>query len=117
MSYLAIVKKAEEELKHDSTPEAQEVRERANSIQAVKICSHVLEDEIWLILDRSFIPHDGLACYYPEEIPELKSKTPEQLREIHKYKLAFPGCRVIQEGPDSAPAEEFQQGDFNLKAE
>ena len=82
------------------TVEAQEVRERANSIQAVKICSHVLEDEIWLILDREFIPHDGLAVYYPEEIPLLNSKTPEQLREIHKYKLVFPGARVIQEGPD-----------------
>ena len=100
MSYLAIVKKAEEELKHDNTPEAQEVREGANSIQAVKICSHVLEDEIWLILDRSFIPHDGLAVYYAEEIPLLRNKTPEDLREIHKVKLAFPGCRVIQEGPE-----------------
>ena len=100
MSYLAIIKKAEEELKHDNTPQAQEVREGANSIQAVKICSHVLEDEIWLILDRSFIPHDGLAVYYPDEIPLLKTKTPEDIREIHKVKLAFPGCRVIQEGPE-----------------
>ena len=101
MSYLAIVKRAEEELKHDNTPEAQEVREGANSIQAVKIYSHVLENEIWLILDRSFIPHDGLAVYYPKEIPLLNSKTPEQLREIHKYKLIFPGARVIQEGAES----------------
>ena len=100
MSYLAIVKEAEEELKHDNTPQAQEVRERANSIQAVKICSNVLNDDIWLILDRSFIPHDGLACYYPEEIPLLKTKTPEDIREIHKVKLVFPGCRVIQEGPE-----------------
>jgi|TARA_Y100000310_G_scaffold53544_1_gene49163 hypothetical protein len=76
---------------------AQEVRER-DTIQAVKISSHVLEDEIWLILDREFIPHDGLACYYPEELPELKTKSPEDIREIHKVKLAFPGCRVIQEG-------------------
>jgi len=51
--------------------EAIEVRE-GETIQAVKICSHVLEDEIWLNLDRSFIPHDGLACYYPEEISELQ---------------------------------------------
>jgi len=100
VSYLAIVKKAEEELKQDNTPEAQEVRERANSIQAVKITSTVLNDDIWLILDRSFIPHDGLACYYPEEIPLLKTKTPEDLREIHKVKLVFPGARVIQEGPE-----------------
>lgn len=81
------------------TPQALEIRE-TKTIQAVKICSHILEDTIWLILDRSFIPHDGLAVYYPEEIPLLNSKTPEQLREIHKYKLAFPGARVIQEGAE-----------------
>jgi len=80
--------------------EAVEVREQ-ETIQAVKICSHVLEDEIWLILDRCFIPTDGLACYYAEEIPLLKTKTPEELREIHKVKLAFPGCRVIQEGAEA----------------
>jgi len=80
--------------------QALEVVEANQTIQAVKICSHVLEDEIWLILDRSFIPHDGLAVYYPEEIALLKTKTPEDIREIHKVKLVFPGCRVIQEGPE-----------------
>ena len=69
-------------------------------LRAVKICSAVLEDHLWLILDRSFKPRDGLAVYYPEELPELRTKTPEQLREIHKVKLAFPGCRVIQEGAE-----------------
>ena len=69
-----------------------------DTIQAVKISSRILEDEIWLIFDRSFTPLDGLAIYYPDELPELGSKTPEQLREIHKFKLVFPGCRVIQEG-------------------
>ena len=85
----------------ENQTEAQEIREK-DTIQAVKICSHVLEDEIWLILDRSFIPHDGLAVYYPEELPLLKTKTLEQLREIHKYKLAFPGARVIQEGAEAS---------------
>ncbi len=80
--------------------QALEVVEANQTIQAVKICSHVLEDEIWLILDRSFIPHDGLAVYYPDEIPLLKTKTLEQLREIQKYKLAFPGARVVQEGAE-----------------
>jgi len=80
--------------------EAQGILENS-TIRAVKICSHVLEDEIWLILDRSFIPHDGLACYYAEEILLLKTKTPEELREIHKFKLAFPLARVIQEGPQN----------------
>jgi hypothetical protein len=77
--------------------EAVEVREQG-TIQAVKIASAVLNDDIWLILDRSFVPTDDLACYYAEEIPLLRDKTPGQLREIHKAKLAFPGCRVIQEG-------------------
>ncbi len=68
-----------------------------NTKQAVKIFSCILEDEIWLILDRSFTPSDGIASYYPEELPELDSKTPDQLRKIHRVKLTFPGCRVIQE--------------------
>jgi hypothetical protein len=72
-----------------------------NRLRAVKICSAFLEDHLWLTLDRSFEPKDSLAIYYPEEFPELKTKTPEQLREIHKVKLAFPGCRVIQEGAEA----------------
>ena len=70
------------------------------SVQAVKIWSRVLQDEIWLILAPSFTPIDDLACYYPEKLPLLKGKTEDQLREIHKTKLAFPSCRVIQEGPE-----------------
>ena len=77
--------------------ETQEVLENS-IIQAVKICSHLLQDEFWLILDREFIPHDGLACYYAEEIPLLRDKTPEELKLIHATKLQFPGARVIQEG-------------------
>lgn len=89
------------------TVEALEVEER-ETIQAVKIASSVLGDDIWLILDRSFVPSDGLACYYPEEIPLLRDKTPEELREIHKAKLAFPGCRVIQEGAEAKTSHEFE---------
>lgn len=80
-----------------SDTEALEVQE-GETIQGVRIASSVLGDEIWLILDRAFIPHDGLACYYAEEIPLLRDKTQEELREIHKAKLAFPGARIIQEG-------------------
>ena len=83
-----------------SDMEALEVQE-AETIQGVKIASSVLADDIWLILDRAFIPHDGLACYYAEEIPLLRDKTPEELNEIHKAKLAFPACRVIQEGAEA----------------
>ncbi len=101
MSYLAIAKKAEEKLKGEkaeATPSPEVVEDK--TIQGVKIYSQVLHDEIWLILDRSFVPSDGLACYYPEEIPLLRNKTPEELKEIHRAKLAFPGCRVIQEGAE-----------------
>ena len=79
--------------------EALEVEEW-ETIQGIKIASSVLEADIWLVLDRSFVPHDGLACYYPEEIPLFKGKTREQLREIQKVKLEFPGCRVIQDGAE-----------------
>ena len=68
---------------------------------AVELCSALLEDHLWVVIDRSFDPKDGLAIYCPEELPELKNKSPEQLREIHNVKLAFPGARVIQEGVES----------------
>ena len=75
--------------------QTQFVEEIDGSVQAVKIWSRVLQDEIWLILARSFVPEDELACYYPEELPLLKGKTQDQLRKIHKIKLVFPGSRVI----------------------
>lgn len=71
------------------------------NLKAVKICSALLADHLWLAIDRTYQPADGLAIYYPEELAELGTKTPEQLREIHKFKLVFPGCRVIQEGAES----------------
>ena len=76
-----------------------EIRD-GKTLKAVKICSAFLEDHLWLVIDRSYQSTDGLAIYYPEELAELGTKTPEQLREIHKVKLAFPGCRVIQEGAE-----------------
>jgi hypothetical protein len=77
---------------------AEEIRD-GEKLKSVKLCSAVLEDHLWLILDRSFEPRDGLAIYYPEELPILRTKPTEELRGIHKVKLVFPGCRVIQEGP------------------
>jgi len=77
----------------------EEIRD-GEKLKAVKICSELLEDRFWLVIDRSYQPTDGLAIYYPEELAELATKTPEQLREIHKVKLVFPGCRVIQEGAE-----------------
>ncbi len=78
----------------------EEIRGENGELRAVLICSAFLEDYLWMVWDRSFQPKDNLAVYYAEEIPLLKGKSLEDLREIHKYKLAFPGCRVIQEGAD-----------------
>ncbi len=78
----------------------EEIRAGTGVLQAVKICSAVLKDHLWVILDRTFTPTDDLAQYYVEELPELDKKSLEDLRAIHKAKLAFPGCRVVQEGPD-----------------
>ncbi len=94
----------------------EEIRGEKGELRSVLICSAMLEDHLWLVLDRSYEPKDYLAVYYTEEIPLLRDRTPEEIREIHKVKLAFPGCRVVQEGPDSAPAEEPQRGGLNLKA-
>ena len=95
-----------EELKglpsYPNVTEAIEVHE-AETIQGVKIASTVLNDDIWLILDRSFIPHDGLAVYYAEEIPLLKGKSLEDLKLIHQTKLKFPGARVVQDGTGRTP--------------
>ena len=79
---------------------AEEIR-HGGSLKAVKICSAVLEDHLWLVLDRSFEPMDGLAIYYAEEIPLLKNKSPQELRMIHKSKIVFPGARIIQEGAEA----------------
>ena len=75
----------------------EEVRD-GEKLKAVKICSAILEDNLWVVIDRSYQPRDSLAIYYPEEFSELSSRTTDQLREIHRVKLSFPGCRVIQEG-------------------
>lgn len=45
---------------------------------------------------------DTAASYFLQEIMLLRNRTEEELREIHKVKLVFPGCRVIQEGPEAS---------------
>ena len=84
-------------------------------LRALLICSAMLEAHLWVIWDRSFEPKDNLAIYYAEELPLLSGKSLEDLKLIHETKLIFPGAKVIQEGPDSALAEEPQQGDLKLR--
>ena len=76
------------------------VREEVGEDGAVKadlIYSAMLEDHLWLVFDLAFRPGDGLAVYYPEELPALKSKSIPDLKYIHNVKLVFPG-RIVQEG-------------------
>jgi hypothetical protein len=68
----------------------QEIR-NGNSLQAVKICSAVLEDHVWLILDRRFEPKDNLAIYYPEELSELRGKTRSSYRRYTTSSWPFLG--------------------------
>jgi len=63
---------------------------------AVKIASTVLNADIWIILTEPFEIDDGLAVFYPAELPFLATKNAETLKAIHKTKLAFPGERVTR---------------------
>lgn len=65
-------------------------------LQAEKIYSRLLDDELWVVSSDSFEPTDRLARYYADELPTLRKKTSEELRDIHKVKSVFLGCRVIQ---------------------
>jgi hypothetical protein len=65
-------------------------------IIAYLIASEILNADIWFALDDSFDSGDGLAVFYEDELEFLKTKDAEQLREIHRVKLAFPGSRVGQ---------------------
>ena len=80
----------------------EEVRGDTGELRAVLICSALLEDHLWMILDRSFEPKDNLAIYYENEIPLLKGKSLEDLKLIHQTKLIFPGARVVQEGAEAS---------------
>jgi hypothetical protein len=76
----------------------EEVRAPAGRLLAVLICSALVEDHLWLIIDQTFIPPDDRARYYAEELPELGKMTPASVVEAHKAKLktqpAFPGGKI-----------------------
>lgn len=77
--------------------------------RAVKISSKVLGQDFWLVLDRTFDAKDGLARYFPEEIPFLDGKSPEELRKIHEIKVEFPDSVVR----GSQRAEEPKKQEFD----
>lgn len=101
MSYLDTARKAKEDFRKGRGGQNEPVADPMDGrIIAVKICSHVLDACLWLAFDDDFQPGDDderLAVYYSHELPFLKDKTVDQLREIHKVKIAFgPGSRVRQ---------------------
>jgi len=105
MDYLAIAKKAKSEFRKahaakPHVPTASDISE--GPVVAVKIASTVLGADIWLAFRDDFKPDDGepLAVFYADEISILARKTPDELRQIHEAKLAFPRCRVVQEGAE-----------------
>ncbi len=59
----------------------------AGKIAAIEIDSAVLEANVWFAFDDDFDPKDGKAVFYADELPMLRSKTPEQLRKIHALKV------------------------------
>ena len=60
----------------------------------VLISSRRLGVDVWLIKDPAFKPGDGLAWYFPEELPLLDQMDDEELRKVQEVKLAFPGSHV-----------------------
>src|SRR5215470_12680013 len=80
--------------KTEPTPKDADITE--GQIIAVLIDSPIV-GPVWFALDDGFQSEDEIPVFYAHELPFLKGKTPEQLREIHKVKLAFgPGSIVKQ---------------------
>jgi hypothetical protein len=97
MDYLEIARRAKANFQKDRQAQPEPAKPiDEGRIVAVEICSSVLEAHIWLAFDKDFNPGDGQAVFYAHEIPILTGKTAEQLREIHKTKLAFGSGRVTQ---------------------
>ena len=98
---------SERPTKRESTPTSQ--------VRAARFYSQTLGERIWLVFDypgerlaygeaqeilrlrngsqwkiypRSFTPSDGYSCYFGEEIPQLRGKSPEELRALHEKRRA-----------------------------
>jgi hypothetical protein len=96
MSYLDIAKKAQAKLKQEQKDSPAPLLDASEGrIIAVQICSNVLEAHIWLAFDDEFRPDDGLAVFYPDDLPFLKDKDVQTLKWIHEAKLKV-GGRVRQ---------------------
>jgi hypothetical protein len=103
MGYLDLARKAKEEYRRKrqagtpSEPASVDIV-IDETVVAVLIDSTVLGTEIWFALDEGFRPDPGDATpvFYASELPFLRTKSPETLREIFKVKTVFRGGRVRQ---------------------
>ena len=89
MSYLDTVRKAKDELKRTQAP-ADLIDD---SVIAVLIDSTILGAPIWFALRDDWRPDAGdtTPIFYASELPALRMKTPEQLRDMFQVKRVFGG--------------------------
>ncbi len=64
--------------------------------ETVETPKHFVDETVAWVVSYEEIP----VLYVLSELLTLRHFTPEELQEIHKAKLAYPGQRIIQEGPE-----------------
>ena len=67
--------------------------DEVGDIQAVRIYSKILQDEIWVLTSpagMSLCPADAVV-YLPDEIQNLKGASHEDIQAIHRAKLELDG--------------------------
>ena len=100
MSYLALAKKIQAEMKIGAAkPEPPAIEQIIDDrTVAVLIDSTVLGAKIWFALRDDWKPDqdDMTPVFYASELPFLRTKTPEQLRYIFYVKRASRGGWVRQ---------------------
>lgn len=101
MGYLELAKKAREEYRRKRQGGAKLAAVDIiidETVVAVLIDSTVLGAPIWFVLDDAWLPEPGdtTPLFYASELPFLRTKSPDTLREIFKAKKAFGGGMVRQ---------------------
>lgn len=64
----------------------EEIRGPGQTLEAVKICSALLEDHINLVFASELDPFEDLVVYRPEELEVLAKKSPAEVLKIHRIK-------------------------------
>ena len=69
---------------------------RAETVETVKQRNATQETRL-----QEFQWSEAPALYFLDEILALSNRNQEDIREVHKAKLAYPGVRLIQEGAET----------------